>query len=70
MSRWELHKDNTKEEADEYLCHACYLPKENWQDALPQGYEDVNSVKELLDRKKKLDGSKHASHAAKHIKST
>jgi hypothetical protein len=56
-----LHKDNIKEEADEYLCHACYLPKENWRDALPQGYKDVISMKELKDRKKKLDSSKHAS---------
>jgi len=64
-----LRKDDTKEEAEEYLCHACYVPKENWQDALPQGYEDVKSTKELVARKKKLDGDNRGGQSANHITS-
>lgn len=69
ISRWKLRKDNTKEEAEEYLCHSCYIPKENWQDALPQGYEDVKSMKELIDRKKRLSGNNQGSRSVSHTKS-
>jgi hypothetical protein len=65
ISRWESCKNNTKGDADEYLCHACYIPKEDWQNALPQGYEDVKSMRELRARKKKLDNSIHDSQDAK-----
>jgi hypothetical protein len=69
VSRWELPKDDITGVADGYLCHSCYVPRENWQNVLPRGFEDVKSIRELIARKKKLDGSKHASQAAKHTKS-
>jgi hypothetical protein len=37
MSRWELRKNDNTGVADEYLCHSCYVPRENWQNALPKG---------------------------------
>jgi hypothetical protein len=61
--RWESRKNNTEGVADEYLCHACYIPKEDWQNALPQGYEDVKNMRELRARKKKLDGSNQGSQS-------
>jgi len=69
MSRWELRKDSSKEDADEYLCHSCYIPKENWQEALPRGYEDVKNMRELAARKKKHDSGDHGSQSVNHTKS-
>lgn len=69
MSRWESRKDNTKQDAEEILCHNCYIPKENWQDALPQGYEDVKSTRELAVRKKQLDSGDHDSQSLERTKS-
>lgn len=63
MSRWESRKNSTEGGADEYLCHACYIPKQDWQHALPQGYEDVKNMRELRARKKKLDGSSQGSQS-------
>jgi hypothetical protein len=63
MSRWESRKNNTEGVADEYLCHACYIPKEDWKNSLPQGYEDVKNMTELRARKKKLDGSSQGSQS-------
>lgn len=69
MSRWESRKDSTKEDAGEILCHNCYVPKQDWQDALPRGYEDVKNMRELAARKKKLDSGDYCSQSANHTKS-
>jgi hypothetical protein len=43
-------------EVESYLCHACYFPSDGWLHAMPEGYEDVKSYKECLERKIQLDG--------------
>jgi hypothetical protein len=63
IPRRESRKNDTEGAADQYLCHACYIPKENWQNALPQGYEDVKNMRELKARKKKLDRSNQGSQS-------
>jgi hypothetical protein len=39
---------------DEVLCNRCYMSGE-WNDILPEGYEDVRAFNELCARKKQLD---------------
>jgi hypothetical protein len=39
---------------DEVLCNRCYMSGE-WNDILPEGYEDVRTFNELRARKKQLD---------------
>lgn len=48
----------TKSQPDSqsFLCHGCYFPKNDWACAMPEGYEDVKSIKELVARKEQLDG--------------
>lgn len=44
------------EQADIYLCHACYTQKRDWSAVMPDGYEDVETLDGLLARKQQLDG--------------
>lgn len=44
-------------DSQNFLCHHCYIPADDWARAMPEGYEDVKSLKELVARKKQLDGS-------------
>jgi hypothetical protein len=41
--------------SESFLCHACYFPDDDWAHAMPVGYEDVKSYRELVNRKKQLD---------------
>lgn len=40
--------------SDEYLCHHCYVQQGHF-DALPKGYEDVRTLKDMAARKKQFD---------------
>jgi tetrahydromethanopterin S-methyltransferase subunit F len=43
--------------------------EDSWQRALPKGYEDVRYLKDLIARKKELDGVDHSRRTAKDAKS-
>lgn len=45
-----LNRDN-----EHHLCNGCYAGK-GWTDAMPTGYEDCRSLKDLAARKQQLDG--------------
>lgn len=47
----------TQSDSQSFLCHSCYFPKKDWACAMPEGYEDVNSIKQLIARKEQIDGS-------------
>lgn len=53
---WRLRDDTT----DETLCHSCYI-EANRTSLMPEGYEDVETYKDLVARKRQLDnqGCKH-----------
>ncbi|THX23243.1 hypothetical protein D6D12_08557 [Aureobasidium pullulans] len=63
---WQAKRDvpETGTDAGSYLCHGCYVPKDNWRAAMPQGYEDVNTYDELKARKKRLGVTGAAEHVA------
>ncbi|THV90039.1 hypothetical protein D6D26_09557, partial [Aureobasidium pullulans] len=63
---WRAKRDvpETGTDAGSYLCHGCYVPKDNWRAAMPQGYEDVNTYDELKARKKRLGVTGAAEHMA------
>jgi len=48
-----LLKDES--ESDEYLCHHCYVSKHARFEALPEGYEDVKTFRDLVARKNQFD---------------
>jgi len=48
-----------------FLCHSCYFPKDDWACAMPEGYEDVKSIKELVARNEQLDGSPESGKYAR-----
>lgn len=41
--------------SDEYLCLGCYVSSRTRFEALPDGYEDVETFKDVLARKRQLD---------------
>jgi len=43
------------DQADSYLCHACYTQKRDWSAVMPEGYEDVETYDGLLARKQQLE---------------
>jgi hypothetical protein len=43
------------EKSDRFLCHGCYVNKRTLFEVLPEGYEDVRTLKELVARKQQLD---------------
>jgi hypothetical protein len=47
--------DGDVEKSDKFLCHGCYVNKRTLFEVLPEGYEDVRTLKELVARKKQLD---------------
>lgn len=67
--RWRLRNDNDRADEERYLCHACYVGKDTWQNALPKGYEDVRYMQDLIARKKELDDVDHGRQTTKDTKS-
>jgi hypothetical protein len=41
-------------EADSWLCHSCYIPKSDWKEAMPRGYEGLTTIKEIAKRRYEL----------------
>ena len=41
--------------SDEYLCPGCYVNTRTRFEALPEGYEDVRGIKDIVARKKQLE---------------
>lgn len=56
-------KDEDK--SDEYLCPGCYVKHGHFK-ALPEGYEDVQTIRDIVARKKQLDESAEASSDRSH----
>jgi hypothetical protein len=50
-----------KEKSDEYLCHACYVRTRSRFEILPEGYQDVKTLKDIVARKEQLDETATAS---------
>ncbi|THW83307.1 hypothetical protein D6D18_08158 [Aureobasidium pullulans] len=63
---WQAKRDvpETGTDAGSYLCHGCYVPKDNWRAAMPQGYEDVKTYDEMKARGKRLGVAGVAEHMA------
>lgn len=40
---------------EELKCHDCYVPRSNWTEAMPAGYEDVLGMTQIRARKKELE---------------
>ncbi|THY82167.1 hypothetical protein D6C93_09299, partial [Aureobasidium pullulans] len=61
---WQAKREmaETGVDADSYLCRECYVPKDDWRAAMPQGYEDVNTYHELKARKERLGVTGAAEH--------
>lgn len=64
-----MRNDKNQTDQEQYLCNACYVRKDSWQHALPKGYEDVRYMKDLIARKKELDGVDYSRWTAKNSKS-
>jgi hypothetical protein len=47
-----IHSSPT--EADSWLCHSCYVPRSDWKEAMPRGYEDLTTIKKIAKRRKEL----------------
>jgi hypothetical protein len=45
----------------DYLCHSCYVSKRSRFEVLPEGYEDIKTFRDIVARKKQLDGLAAAS---------
>ena len=41
-------------EADSWLCSKCYFPKADCRQAMPKGYEDLTTIKEIAKRREEL----------------
>lgn len=41
--------------SEEFKCHNCYVPRSNWTEAMPTGYEDVSGMVQIRARKKDLE---------------
>lgn len=54
----------TESDSQSFLCHKCYWPKDDWARAMPEGYEDVKSIRELVARNEQLDGSSESGKYA------
>jgi len=54
----------TESDSQSFLCHNCYWPKDDWARAMPEGYEDVKSIRELVARNEQLDGSSESGKYA------
>lgn len=52
---WFRSKPPKTHNTEEYLCYKCYTSN-GWAASMPQGYEDVRTLKDLVARKKQLDG--------------
>jgi len=51
----ETQADVSKEA--QYLCHSCYTKQRPWSEVMPEGYEDINTLKTLVARRNQLDGA-------------
>lgn len=58
MKLWwqKIDAAQTESDSQSFLCHNCYWPRDDWARAMPEGYEDVRSIRELVARREQLDG--------------
>lgn len=48
--------EGSLDKSDEYLCLKCYVSSRTRFEALPEGYEDVENIKDVVARKRQLGG--------------
>lgn len=41
-------------DADSSLCTNCYIPKADWHEAMPRGYEGLTTIEEIAKRRDEL----------------
>jgi hypothetical protein len=63
VSKHDVSEESKK--SDDYLCPACYVRTRSRFEALPEGYEDVKTLKDIVARKERLDETTTASTATK-----
>lgn len=51
---WKQIQSSPTADTDNWLCNACYVPETNCREAMPRGYEDVTTFKELVKRRDEL----------------
>lgn len=51
---WRRIQSPSTAEADSWLCTNCYVPKSDCREAMPRGYEDLTSIKEISKRRDEL----------------
>lgn len=54
---WKKIQPSSSSEADvdSWLCSDCYVPKAaDWGEAMPRGYENLNTIKEVVERRDQL----------------
>ncbi|CAD0098436.1 unnamed protein product [Aureobasidium mustum] len=53
---WKKIETSPAADSCSWLCFHCYVPKTNWAEALPQGYEDLGTttIKEIIKRRDSL----------------
>jgi hypothetical protein len=60
--------DKKKEKSVENICHACYMRTRSRFEALPDGYEHVETLKDVVARKEKFDESALQQHQVSSIR--
>jgi len=43
--------------SEDYLCNRCYTTSADWSGIMPKGYEDIETIKGLVQRRKELSAS-------------
>lgn len=53
---WKKIETSPAADFGSWLCHNCYVPKTNWAEALPEGYEDLGltTIQEITKRRDSL----------------
>lgn len=51
---WRKIEQPSTTDADSWLCTSCFVPKTDWQEVMPKGYEDLTTIKEVAKRRDEL----------------
>jgi hypothetical protein len=51
---WWKKIQSSPTEADNWLCISCYVPRSDWKEAMPKGYEGLTTIKEIAKRRDEL----------------
>ncbi|KEQ70012.1 hypothetical protein M436DRAFT_75753 [Aureobasidium namibiae CBS 147.97] len=51
---WKQIQSSSTADADSWLCNSCYVPQTNCREAMPRGYEDLTTFKDIAKRRDEL----------------